>query len=86
MSDEELNYDCSADLHEMGQADPAGFVRGGATYRGTLAGAVKQFMALPQASKASASILLDPQSALRSKGLLDPGDIEAIYLRPDFPK
>jgi hypothetical protein len=84
-----VHYDRAAKLYVTPRPDEirnGTVVRGGAVYDGTLAGAIKRFMALNEADYIDASIGFEVGVVEGSSGgLIGPQEIRAIYTRADFP-
>jgi hypothetical protein len=84
-----VHYDRAAKLHVIPRADEirnGTVMRGGPVYDGTLAGAIKRFMALNETDYINASIGFDIGVVEgNASGLIGPQEIRAIFERPDFP-
>jgi hypothetical protein len=62
-------------------------VRGGAVYDGTLAGAVRRFMALREDEYIDASVGFEVGVVEGNiSGRIGPPEIREMFMRPDFPK
>jgi hypothetical protein len=76
-------YDTPADVH-LRLAGGGAAMGGAAVWNGTLAGAVRYVMAMSEDERSRASIATDRKAGI-GRTWLEFTQIEALFLRPDFP-
>ena len=62
------------------------FLRGGKAAEGTLAECIKWYMKLPEEAKFGANIVFVEDVVPGQNGMLQPGEIEEVFARSEFPR
>lgn len=82
-----IHYDAPAvlNLMQVPTGKPIEYLRGGKAAEGMLSKCVRWYMDLPQEAKFGANIVFDEYVIEGVNGMLQPGDIEIVAGRDDFP-